>query len=81
LKVGFKLTATQADGLTITGNGPVDIIELEDKLDADLSKIAATTTNVDADLGTLGSLTFTGKLGDHSVTFQGTGTFTLGPPF
>ncbi|NBC46659.1 MAG: hypothetical protein GVY22_01435, partial [Gammaproteobacteria bacterium] len=67
----LTLTAAQADGLTITGEGAVAILALEETPAADLSGITAET--VTAALDSTGDVDITGDLGSAAVTISGDG--------
>lgn len=74
------ILAEDADGLTITGGGVVNIANLEDTPAADLSKIMTDvddTGTVEAALDSTGDVQLTGELGIAHVTISGNGTVTV----
>ncbi len=81
----LTLTAAQANGLTVTGAGTVEIVDLEADVDpntagvqtADLSGImtsAGDTGTVEAKLDSTGNILLNGNLGVAHVTISGNGT-------
>ena len=76
----LTILAEDADGLTITGDGVVNIANLELTPDADLSNVmtdANDTGTVEAALDSTGDVELTGDLGIAHVTISGNGEVTV----